>query len=308
VIFAASFASTAHADPASEILGRGAASLELGTRDVEMIEKWKGLSFGTYLAPKRSFVGDDGGVDVVFHFHAGQMSEREMRESGLSAVFVSCGFGMGTGVYADAFADQNRFQRMIAEVVKNLEKDTGRHDIHVRKLGLASWSAGFAAVSRILGVDRYYAMIDSVVLLDSLHAQYKDATVKKASQGAEKVDLRQLASFVRFARDAAASRKAMTITYSSIVPPDYASSSEATRALLAAVEVPVRAVEETNSRGMAMNLRADAGNLHVRGFRGAGPKDHFAHLHLIGEVLRSSVVPRWKRDERQVYTLVGEQL
>ena len=55
----------------------------------------------------------DGGVDVVFHFHAGQMAEREMKESGVRAVFVSCGYGMGSGAYADAFANPERFGRML---------------------------------------------------------------------------------------------------------------------------------------------------------------------------------------------------
>ena len=60
--------------------------------------------------------------------------------------------------------------------------------------------------------------------------------------------------------------------------------------------------------GVWANFTADAGNLHVRGFRGRGPKDHFKHLYLIGEVLRSWVVPRWNRSPAAVYTLAGEQL
>lgn len=315
----------AHADASragagsSELAGQGRTLARFEphapTPDAELVpapavelDRWKGLSFGSYLAPKHDFVADDGGVDVVFHFHAGQMSDKQIRESGLGAVFVSCGFGIGSGAYSDAFADPARFDRMVAELTKNLEKDTGRRGLHIRKLGLASWSAGFAAVGKLLGVDRYYAMVDSVVLLDSLHSRYKDAAVKAAAQGAEKVDLKGMAAFIRFAKDAAAGNKAMVITHSAIVPPDYASSSEATQALLTAIDVHARTTDETNARGMAMSIRADAGNLHVRGFRGQGPRDHFQHLYLIGEALRSWVVPRWKRDDRLVYTLASEQL
>ena len=275
---------------------------------VEMEAKWKGTSGGSYLAPKRDFVTSDGGFDVVFHFHAGMMSERQMRESGLNAVFVSCGYGIGSGPYADAFANPGRFEQMLADVTRNIEKDTGRRGLHVRKLGLASWSAGFAAVGKILGVEKYYAQVDSVVLLDSLHAGYTTGPSKGASQGADKVDLKMIAPFVRFAKDASNGKKAMVITHSAIIPPDYASSTEATSALLTAIGVPTQAVAETNARGMEMNMKADKSGLHVRGFRGAGPKDHFKHLYLVGEVLVSYVVPRWKRDERQVYTLAGEQL
>jgi hypothetical protein len=277
-------------------------------------DKWRGLSFGTYLAPKADFIAADGGVDVVFHFHAGQMAERQMKESGVNAVFVSCGYGIGSGAYADALANPARFGRMLDELVKNLETQTGKSGVHVRRLALASWSAGFAAVSKILAVDRYYAMVDTVILNDSLHSQYKDPNPKTASQGADRVDVRMMRAFVRFAKDAAAGKKTMAITHSSIVPPDYASSSEATQALLTAIEVPSTVLDvdaqvaAPSWRSMTLWKRADTGNLHVRGFRGRGPKDHFEHLYLIGEVLRSWVAPRWKREERLVYTLAGEQL
>ena len=272
-------------------------------------DRWRGMSFGSYLAPKSNFVAQDGGVDVVFHFHAGQMAEREMKESGMNAVFVSCGYGIGSGAYSDAFASPQRFGRMLDELVKNLETQTGKKGLHVRKLALTSWSAGFAAVGKILGVERYYAMVDSVVLNDSLHSQYVDPNPKTASQGADRVDLKMIRSFIRFAKDAVAARKTMVITHSAIIPPDYASSTEATQALLTAIEVPTSVIDETTAsswRGMTLVKRADAGNLHVRGFKGRGPRDHFQHLYLIGEVLRSWVVPRWKREDSLVYTLAGE--
>ena len=187
-------------------------------------DRWRGLSFGTYLAPKSDFVAQDGGVDVVFHFHAGQMAERQMKESGTNAVFVSCGYGMGSGAYADAFASPLRFGRMLEELVKNLETQTGKKGLHVRHLALASWSAGFAAVGKILGVDRYYAMVDTVILNDSLHSRYKESNARKGtpSQGADHVDLKMIRSFIRFAKDAVDGHKTMAMTHSSIVPPDYA--------------------------------------------------------------------------------------
>lgn len=253
-----------------------------------------------YLAPAERFVDGDGGVDVVFHFHAGQMSDRDLRASGLRAVIVSCGWGVGTAPYSEAFVDPNRFDKMLRAVVKKVGAT------HVRHLALASWSAGFASISKILRVPRYYAMTDAVVLLDSLHSAYTSAG---------DVDVRMLDPFVRFARDAARGDKAMVITHSAIVPPGYASSTEATRAVLTAIDVPTAAPEDTRdavatsaaARGMRLSYRADAGDLHVRGFRGVGPQDHFDHLHLVGEVLRSWLVVRWKMDRRLVYTGGGEQ-
>lgn len=253
-----------------------------------------------YLAPIDGTVDAEGAVDVVFHFHAGQMSDRALRSSGLRAVVVSCGWGVGTAPYAEAFADPNRFDRMLTTVVKRVGAT------HVRKLALVSWSAGFASIAKILRVPRYYAMTDAVVLLDSLHSAY-------TANG--DVDVRMLDPFVRFARDAARGDKTMVMTHSAIVPPGYASSTEATRALLTAIDVPTAAPSDTTdplsssaaARGMRPTYRADAGNLHVRGFRGVGPQDHFDHLYLVGEALRSWLVVRWKTDRRVVYTAGGEQ-
>jgi hypothetical protein len=263
--------------------------------DVELAPQWRGLTKGcSYLAPKGDLARPDGTVDVVFHFHAGQMSERQLRESKVRAVFVACGYGIGSGAYASAFADPGTFGWMADALLRDLRAQSRRHDLTLGHVALASWSAGFGAVGKILAVDRYYDLVDTVILLDSLHSQYVGAA-KKPAQGAEQVDLKMMGSFVKFARDAAAGKKAMFVSHSSIIPPDYASSAEATAALLGAIGVPPRDREETNARGMTAYYRADAGNLHVQGFRGRGPRDHFAHLHLIGEALRSSVVPRWKR-------------
>ena len=73
-------------------------------------------------------------------------------------------------------------------------------------------------------------------------------------------------------------------------------------------EVMPRPGQGSSAVPMTLAKRADAGNLHVRGFKGRGPRDHFQHLYLLGDVLRAWVVPRWKQSDRVVYTLAGEQL
>jgi hypothetical protein len=262
---------------------------------VALEENWRGLGSGcAYLAPTGGVSARDGSVDVVFHFHAGHVTEREMRESGLAAVFVSCGWGQGSGDYAKAFADPTRFDRMTARLIAELAKSSGRADLTLRHTALSSWSAGYGSIGKILAVPRYYARVDAVVLLDSLHGRYKGGAQAPA-EGAEAVDIAGLASFVAFAKDAAAGQKAMVITHSSIVPPSYPSAAETAGALLASLRVPIETREETTRAGLTGYYRADVGNLHVRGFRGGEPRDHFAQLHLVGEELRAWVLPRWSR-------------
>lgn len=296
---------------------------------MEWSRGWQGFGIAkcSYLAPAHpsDFIADDGSVDVIFHFHAGQMSEREMKASGARAVFVSCGYGIGSGGYSSNFDDPARFGVMIKRLTHTIGAAAKRKDVHINRLALASWSAGFAAVSRILAVEEWYEKVDTVVLLDSLHAQYIDTepgSGGRAAQGVDHVDVRQLKRFTRFAIDAAQGKKTMVVTHSSIVPPDYASTSEATAALLMEAGVtptiasPASDEDDTDRLSerwgttfghekerhttMRLAVRADEGGLHVRGFRGIGPHDHFDHLHLIGEALGSWLVPRW-------YTPAGER-
>lgn len=246
---------------------------------------WEGFGIAgcSYLAPKdEGLVTEDGGVDVVFHFHAGQMSTRDMVASGVRGVFVSCGYGLGSGSYSKPFESPARFGGMMKRLLATVGKRAQR-PVHLRHLALASWSAGFASVGKILAVPEWYAKTDSVVLLDSLHAGYTESG---------EVDARMLRHFVRFAVDARAGKKTMVITHSAIVPPGYASSAEATATLLAEAGLPGDHAARSAEDG-AMTVRVDDGDLHVRGFRGSGPHDHFDHLHRIGETLRSWVVPRW---------------
>jgi hypothetical protein len=242
------------------------------------------------------------------------MADRDIRVSGVRGVFVSCGYGIGTGGYSKAFENPKRFGAMMKSLSRTVGAAVKRKDVRLRRLALVSWSAGFAAVNRILAVPEWYEATDTVVLLDSLHAQYvgpnPPGTRPRPAQGADRVDVRMLRRFIRFASDAAAGKKTMVITHSSIVPPDYASTGEATAALLSEVGVSPVTVESDNTSddggfdasaiSGALGVRADQGGLHVRGFRGTGPHDHFDHLHLIGVALRTWLVPRW-------YTPPGER-
>ena len=236
------------------------------------------------------------------------MAEKQFRDTRLEAVFVSCGFGIGSGPYASAFADPTLFGRMLDSLSKDIGAIAHHPGAKPGHVGLASWSAGFAAVGKILGVARYYDRIDAVVLMDSLHSQYLAPNPHTAAQGAERVDLTMIEPLVRFARDASTGAgKTMVMSHSSIIPPDYASSAEATAALLGAIGVASHETDATNERGIHMYYRADAGQLHVQGFRGKGPREHFAHLYLIGEHLQSWVVPQWKRAATLAYTPDREQ-
>jgi hypothetical protein len=253
---------------------------------VELGPSWRGTGFGAYLAPQSGYVTEDGGVDIIFHFHAAQLAEKEWRAVSPNAIIVSCAYGMGSAPYTQAFTDPARFGRMVDEVLRALAKSDGiDKPLHARRITLLAWSAGFGSVAKILQ-QGYYDRIDTVVLLDGIHGVY---TRSKA------VDPHSIEHWARFARDAASGKKAMVITHSSIIPPDYPSSTETADALCDALGVERTKLYEKEPNGMTLIERADSGDLHMRGYAGTDKKDHIDNLRLLDEVMSEFVMPRWAK-------------
>ncbi len=253
---------------------------------VDFEPKWRGASFAPYLVPKIDFAKDGGAVDVVFQFHAGMMSEKDWRAAHLKAVVISAAFGLGSAPYEDALRDPARFGRWIDEVLTKLGSSVGT-PLHLRRLGVVSFSAGFGAVLKILR-QGYGDKIDALILLDSIHTSYDKE---------HKPEVRGLAPFIEFATQAKDRKKVMVLTHSSIRTPDYASSTESAQALLSVVGVPLVPLSGRNGHGMEQTYRADAGALHAFGFKGDAAKDHMEHLGLVGDMVRTYVAKRWARME-----------
>jgi hypothetical protein len=248
--------------------------------DVTYAPEWQKTSFGSYLVPSHA-LGPD--VDVMFHFHFGREANLAWRASRLDAVIVSVTLGMGSAPYDRAMRDPGRFDRWIDEVLASVAEERRSGPLHLRRLGLVSFSAGFGAVGRILARDS--ERIDAVILLDSLYTHF---TKEK------KPDPSGIGAYIKFASDAKSRRKVMVVTHSSIVPPDYPSSADTTATLLYAIGVD-KAPKNEVSRGMRQLYRADAGAFHAFGFAGETPKDHMQHLAMVGDLVRDYVARRWTR-------------
>lgn len=264
-------------------------------------DEWQKTSYGgAYLAPKRGF--PEGEFDLIFHFHAGKWADKEFREiAGPAGVVVRLDYGVGTQPYEDAFKNPDRFQQMIdettSELVARYAPDGGT--LKMRRLSLFAWSAGYASIRRILNQRDYYDRVDTVVLLDGLHTNY----VEKVPKGAvargipfpHHVDVRSLSPFTKLALDAAAGKKEFVFTHSSIVPPGYASTTETAAALEELVHAK-KQEERVEGPGSLVRLyEADAGEFHVLGFAGETKESHVAQLHLLDDVVKDFVAPRWAR-------------
>ncbi len=255
---------------------------------------YQGTSFGAYLAPTGELIDADGGVDLVFHFNGAMLAEKSWRRSDANAVIVSQAFStFGSGPYEDAYADRGRFGRIVTEVLGRIATSHHRENLHARRITLVGWSAGCAAIGVILAVPRYFEMVDSVVLLDGLHAQYKlrPGEARGPAKGASRVNVEQLTSMLRFANEATEGKKQLIVTHTSILTTDYATTTETSDALVRELHLTNADADETMF-GMHLRTRAHKKNLHVLGFTGQNPEDHMKHLHAVGDIVRTWVTPR----------------
>jgi hypothetical protein len=249
-------------------------------------DKWENVAMGQMIAPQAGGIRKDGGFDLVVHFHGHEPIRKEFVKTGGGAVLVGIDLGIGSGAYENAFQDPSLFPRIVASVEEHMKKRTGKEKAHVKHLALSSWSAGYGATSQILR-QPIASKVEAVVLLDSLHAGYKEGT-KNEVRGA------QIAQFVDYAKEAAAGKRFMFLSHSSIIPPGYASTTEVARYVVGEVRGKLKNASRKDALGLEMIDRFDKGKLHVRGYEGNDKPDHCAHIGLMADVMKVHLVPAWK--------------
>lgn len=249
-------------------------------------DKWENVAVGQMVAPQAGGVTKDGGFDLIVHFHGHEPIRKEFVKTGHGAVLVGIDLGIGSGPYEEKFADPALFPKLLASVEEHMKKKTGKKNAHIRHLALSSWSAGYGAISAILRQDAA-KKVEAVVLLDSLHAGYKEGTK-------DEVRGQQIEHFATYAKQAAAGKRFMFMSHSSIIPPGYASTTEVARWVVGQVGGKLKPASRSDVLGLKMIDRFDKGQLHVRGYDGNDKPDHCAHIGLIADVLKVHLIPKWK--------------
>jgi hypothetical protein len=242
------------------------------------------IAMGQLLIPERKGFARRGGFDVMLHFHGHEPARKEWVKVMDGAVLVGITLGVGSGAYETTFASPDAFNALMSSVESAISKQLGRKAV-ARRIGLSAWSAGYGALQRILERDVTRRRIDTVILLDGLHAGYSGTTLNAA----------QLRPFVDFAKLSAAGQKLMFVSHSSIIPPGYASTTETANFLIHSVGGKPKASRGRGPLGLELIDRFTRGNFHVRGFSGNDKLDHCAHLGLFADVLEVHVKPRWSR-------------
>src|SRR5688572_20801765 len=226
------------------------------------LEAWSNLSRGRLGVPRVGAFDATGGFDLVLHFHGDDLARRELVESGEKFVLYSLTLG-GDEDYAPLFAGTKLYTQLVREIEHSLGKAHGVA-AHARHVALSAWSAGFMAVLSTLAQPEAEA-VDAVVLIDGLHGP---------RGGLE----RPLATFVDFARRAAAGERFLLVTHSSIDPPNFASTTEAAHYLISALGGRPEFVRRQDRLGLELVEYFSRGNFHVRGYAGNDKADHCAQV------------------------------
>jgi len=248
-------------------------------------DRWsRAPSVGQMIAPQRGGISA-GRFDLVVHFHGHDAVRKEWVQVMDGPVLVGIDLGIGSGPYEAMFRSAANFDKLIASVEAEMARRHGLKRARVRKLGLSAWSAGYGAVGEILRHRKFLYRVDSVVLLDGLHAGYDG----------DSLNATQMEPFVTFAREASAGRKFMFASHSSIIPVGYASTTETVNYLIDKLGGrPSKARPRSGDPwGLELISRYDRGNFHARGFRGNDKMDHCAHIGLYRDVLKVHIRNRW---------------
>jgi hypothetical protein len=232
------------------------------------------LELGTLFIPEK--LKHKTKLPLFVHFHGGTwLPEAAASRAGNTAA-LSIQLGAGSSVYAKPFADQQLFERLIAEA----EAKAG---VKFSPITLTAWSAGYGAVREILKTPEHYARVDRVLLIDGLHTGYVGG--KPGPQESE-LETDKLEIFLQFARDAVAGRKQMIVTHSEIFPGTFASTTETADWLLARLGLKRRAVVKWGPMGTQQLSEVRAGKFLLAGYAGNSAPDHVDQLHALPDFLR----------------------
>lgn len=230
------------------------------------------LELGTLFLPAKLKLKIN--TPLVIHFHGGVWLP-EVAAARVNTAVIAMQIGSGSGVYAKAFSDANRFRQL-------LQAAEAKAGVRFAPVTLSGWSAGYGAIREILKTPENYARVDRVILIDGLHTGYIGG---KPGPQESQLEPEGLQIFLQFARDAVAGKKRMLITHSEIFPGTFASTTETTDWLLSQLGLKRKAVLKWGPMQTQQLSEVKQGRFWLIGFAGNSAPDHVDQLHSLPEYL-----------------------
>lgn len=260
---------------------------------------------GVLYAPP-SFESADGHFDLVIYYHGNvELVERSIAAAKLNALARIINFGESSGRYSEPLKNPFVFDNMLDAIETHAQRGLALKSPRIRRIALASWSAGFGALFHILSSRSRLDRVDAVLLMDSLHTSFAPGTKDHVYPGG-------LKPFLAFARRAVAGEGLMIVTHSAIVTEGYASTTQTADAILSELGLPRRTVTAASAspppvdfaaakrafptgerNWLRLTSEASEGDFHLYGYSGNGKGDHIAHLAQMSVTVLPPLVDRW---------------
>jgi hypothetical protein len=253
-----------------------AQGISLGTR-VDLTSKLQLASgqFAQLFIPDYFIAPGDGRFNLVFHFHsASWAAEDQVYKSNASALLFNIHLGALSSPYQNFFTSAGKFQLILDTITSVIKTEGIINNPVIDNLILTSFSAGYAGVREILKNSAYYQKIIALTLADGLHSNSDQATMQI-----------QMKDFLQFAKDAAAKKKIMILTHSSITTSGYQSTTQTADYLINGLGVSPLQVNLTDEIG-TMYRQVDTGFFFLRGYLGNTASDHLKHLYSMNLMLK----------------------
>jgi len=269
-------------------------------------EGYAPVTGGVLHFPKHFTAKEDGSYDLIIFFHGNPaIVLQSIEHLKMDAALCIINLGLRSQPYREAYSAPGSFERLMVEVERGL-KGRGIKKPKLRRMALASWSAGYGAIESILETrdspraDR--DPLDAILSLDGVHAGYHGS--------GRKLNPRTVRAYMRGVKAAADGHLFMRLTHSEIPTADYASARESQHYLLEqlgkkvseppvlemppAVRLPAARHAVKKHHRMIPISDTRVGLLRVRGFEGTTEDHHSAHLTQMAPIAFNDLARRWR--------------
>jgi hypothetical protein len=215
--------------------------------------------------------------DVVLHFHGAYPYVKELAEkANLHAVVAVFNAGNGAERYGQAFQPAGTLSSLLKQVSIAVGPLCGGAPAKPKRVALSAWSAGYAATEKLVTRPEDRQRVDAVLLADGLHAGFIDPFKRLFAPNA-------LQAFRELGAEAKQGQKLFAITHSSIATDGYASTTECSKLLLQALQVPAQGPWVSGA----------AGAFSVEGSAGDDKAAHITQFRRMDATLYSKLRERW---------------
>ncbi|MCU0685887.1 MAG: hypothetical protein MUF34_27200 [Polyangiaceae bacterium] len=247
------------------------------------------LGTGAFLLVPSSLSPESGPYDLIVHFHGVTPPlERALGSSGLNAVLVDVTIGAGSGPYGTVVREGVvNLDQLVHKVERSMaHRSRGFATVHVNRIALSAWSAGYGAVLRLLSSPRVASRVDAILLADAPHAGFRDLR-RREVEGAG------LGPLLAYGRRAMRGETLLAITHSHIATIEYASTHETTDFIVRSLGLARRQSRAAGPGHMLRSSFVEQGSFSITGYEGVDAHAHGEHLRHLDATLFPRLKRRW---------------